>query len=692
MNAGLRKPHGHTTTVRVTRPALAFLSTLGKRVRRWALTSALLSVIAGLPHAAAVAGASGASAPPAPHLNGRLPRPAGLAPWVDFWRDIYGARHDGVLTLHDARDVSVVYAVLETAPGQSMRARFERAEPEIAAFQRALQDVADGLRHPTSPYQDRVLWLWDGKLDPATLREAAQHIRMQVGHADTFRTALQTAHRWRPWINRVLDAHGLPRDLGAIPFVETFFRNEVAPDSGARGIWQFTNTAARRDMYVDEAIDERLSFYKSTLAAARLLSHNYAITRRWPLAVTAYNHGTRGVIRAVRELNTRDLGVIARRYAGPEFGFASRNFYAQVLAAAEVEQQRDHFFGAKPAADTARTRFALKLRSPRTLREVSVEQNISVAGLRSANPDVMSDAFEKERRLPAGFTLWVNCVDDCPTPDALLSQSDRPAVSDYTVKSGDTLGHIAVRMDTTVAELARVNQLNPSAPLQIGYTLHIPSSDAKSRYIDFPAELSFDGAYDAEPSGIDEHRQPQPVQFDSSVALLRQLRASRPRQPDASATTVVLPNVQEYKLLDSDTLALLHGESTGLIARWLDLDTKSIHDFNGLEDGAILDIGHRLALPFTHVNGAEFERRRLRYHRDRQYAWYQKWSIDGTIEYAIQPGDRLWQIAEKQYNVPHWLLLEYNPTLDFSRVRPGQLLTLPRIQAKPMDGRERQAS
>ena len=612
-----------------------------------------------------------------------LPRPASLQPWVDFWIDVYGRHHDGVLTLHDSRDAGIVYATLETPRGQSLRDRRLRAEPEIDAFREALLDVAEGERRARTPYHDRVLALWGPDANPLTLRAAAEHIRFQVGHAEAFRDALSRSRVWRPWINRVLTAHRLPRELGAIPFVESFFRPDVAPSSGARGIWQFTLQAGQRDMHIGDGIDERLSFYKSTLAAARLLSHNLSITRRWPLAVTAYNHGTPGMIRAVRQLDTRDFGLIARQYSHPEFGFASRNFYAQVLAAAYVEAHQSRFFSALPPVSPRPTRFALTLSEPRSLREISVEQDVSLAGLASANPDILDPQYRQHKRLPAGFTVFVNCINDCP--DEQSNAVETPSGNGptrYTVRSGDTLGHIAVRVDSTVAELARVNRLDPNEPLAIGRTLDVPGAEADLSFLQFPPELRLDKPFDARAASTRQTQAMQPAQQDNFSALTAALLAARPPVPDAASETVVLPDTAQYALLPDSRLALLHGESTGLIARWLDIDTQSLHTLNGLARDAVLDVGHVLYLAFDHVPRAEFERRRLRHHRDKQYAWYARWQIDGTLEHEIAPGDRLWRIAQQRYNVPQWLLLEYNPDLDFTRIRPGSRLTVPRARPR----------
>jgi membrane-bound lytic murein transglycosylase D len=74
----------------------------------------------------------------------------------------------------------------------------------------------------------------------------------------------------------------------------------------------------------------------STQAAAKLLQMNYRQLGSWPLALTAYNHGTAGVSRAVRATGSRDLCTIIERYQSRSFRFASSNFYAQFLAARHV--------------------------------------------------------------------------------------------------------------------------------------------------------------------------------------------------------------------------------------------------------------------------------------------------------------------------------------------------------------------
>ena len=98
-------------------------------------------------------------------------------------------------------------------------------------------------------------------------------------------------------------------------------------------------------MRVDEVVDERMDPHKATIGAARLLRDNYRRLEAWPLAITAYNHGASGIERAARAVGTRDIGVIAHRYQSRIFGFASRNFYSEFLAASQIHRDPERYFG-----------------------------------------------------------------------------------------------------------------------------------------------------------------------------------------------------------------------------------------------------------------------------------------------------------------------------------------------------------
>ena len=86
-------------------------------------------------------------------------------------------------------------------------------------------------------------------------------------------------------------------------------------------------------LIVNSYIDERNNPYKASAAAAQLFMTNFRELGTWPLAITAYNHGRGGMQRAIHETGSEQLGTIIRQYKSNSFGFASKNFYSEFLAA-----------------------------------------------------------------------------------------------------------------------------------------------------------------------------------------------------------------------------------------------------------------------------------------------------------------------------------------------------------------------
>jgi membrane-bound lytic murein transglycosylase D len=148
-----------------------------------------------------------------------------------------------------------------------------------------------------------------------------------------------------PAMQAILRQHGVPEELAHLTLVESCFNLEAYSKVGAAGVWQFMPSTGRQYMTVDGAIDERRDPLRSTQAAAEHLRGDYEVLGTWPLAITAYNHGRGGMARAVRTVGTTDFGEISSNYRGPAFGFASRNFYPEFLAALEVVARSEDHFG-----------------------------------------------------------------------------------------------------------------------------------------------------------------------------------------------------------------------------------------------------------------------------------------------------------------------------------------------------------
>lgn len=100
----------------------------------------------------------------------------------------------------------------------------------------------------------------------------------------------------------VFDQHGLPRELKYIAVIESGLKLNAGSRSGAVGPWAFMPAAAKEyGLRISKGKDERLDYFKSTHAAARLLTDLYDRYGDWLLVIAAYNSGPGFVDKAIKK-------------------------------------------------------------------------------------------------------------------------------------------------------------------------------------------------------------------------------------------------------------------------------------------------------------------------------------------------------------------------------------------------------
>jgi membrane-bound lytic murein transglycosylase D len=276
-----------------------------------------------------------------------FPCPPELEHLKSFWIEMFTERNGDWTVLHDKDDPRIRYETLATG-GMSESARRELLRTRIRYYTKVLEDLA--LKAPSrwTEEEKRVAGYFGEGGRTSRYLEAAGKIRGQRGVRANFREGLIRSGRWKQTIEAIFASYGIPSELAALPHVESSFNPEALSKAGAAGVWQFTRGTGKRFLRIERHVDERRDVYVSTHAAARYLQSAHEKLGAWPLAVTSYNHGVEGMLRAKRELGTNDIARMIRDYDGPYFGFASKNFYAEFLAALEISRNPEAYFGPLP--------------------------------------------------------------------------------------------------------------------------------------------------------------------------------------------------------------------------------------------------------------------------------------------------------------------------------------------------------
>ena len=102
-------------------------------------------------------------------------------------------------------------------------------------------------------------------------------------------------------IRPIMKRNGLPDDFVFLAVAESGLQNDVVSPSGATGIWQFvTGTGKNYGLQIDEFVDERLNYEKSTEAACEYLKESKERFGSWTLAAASFNMGQEGLSRSMK--------------------------------------------------------------------------------------------------------------------------------------------------------------------------------------------------------------------------------------------------------------------------------------------------------------------------------------------------------------------------------------------------------
>jgi len=291
---------------------------------------------------------------------------------------------------------------------------------------------------------------------------------------------LGLAQHYMPIIEEILDMYNLPLELRAMAVIESALNPRAVSRAKAKGMWQFIYpTALRYNLKINSYVDERLDPIASTHAAARYLKDLYGIFGDWSLAIAAYNCGDGNVRKAIRRSGgKRDYWDIY-----PYLPRETRGYVPLFVGAGYMlEYYREHRLHPKSVSMPVQVD-TFMVNKMLHFEQVSEIVGIPVDELRDFNPQYLHDIIPGASqpyvlRVPFDYTglfaekekeiyAYKDSVYFNPNIIKQIAQRGNASIDSrsqliHRVRSGETLGSIALKYHVKVSDIQYWNNLKNS--------------------------------------------------------------------------------------------------------------------------------------------------------------------------------------------------------------------------------------
>lgn len=272
------------------------------------------------------------------------------------------------------------------------------------------------------------------------------------------------------YIVQELEKRQMPLELALLPIVESAFDPLAYSPARAAGMWQFMPTTGKRfGLKQNSWYDGRRDVIQSTQAALDYLQYLYnTLEHDWLNAIAAYNAGEGRIMRAIQANKKRRLPT---DFWSLDLPSETTAYVPKLLALVDILQRPEEFQIVWKFIANEPKIAIVDVGNQLDLAVAAEMAEMSVADLQALNP-----GFSQWATDPEGPHQLVLPVEKTATFSDNLAQTPADRLMQwqpYQVKSGDTLGAIAKRYQTSVTALTRLNKLDGNT-IRIGQTLLIP--------------------------------------------------------------------------------------------------------------------------------------------------------------------------------------------------------------------------
>ena len=305
---------------------------------------------------------------------------------------------------------------------------------------------------------------------------------------------------------------------------------------------------------------------------------------------------------------------------------------------------------------------------------VASRAGATVTAAAPAPPSVVSPAGE----VAAAAVATPNVAAPAAAAPAAGMTAEAASSQYYLVQSDDTVQTIAARTGVTVTKLMELNSIPDPDYIYGGERLRLAAAAPEPETVTTAATL------DSAKAAVQESEEEEQAlsAADRSASNTEPVTAGQEEGPQLAPgiTGQDTADPVDYSVNGDGTIRVVAAETLGHYADWLGTSANRLRTLNRLHGRTPVVMGRRLKLEFEHVTPAQFEQKRRDYHQRLQAAYFASHRIAGTEVYVARRGDSLWSITQRNVKVPIWLLQQYNPELDFSDLKPGTQISLPKVE------------
>lgn len=336
--------------------------------------------------------------------SAQFPQPKSMKPMVSFWERVYSEWSEDQAIYHDNRYLNVIYEIVDV-PNYNRR-NFMLAHEDV--LRERLTEMVESYttKRPLTHEQKKWIAMLKKAGGEQAIYEAPERLRYQTGLKNNFRRGLEVSGYYLPEFKKIMKHNQVPTEIAYLPHVESSFHGRAYSHVGAAGMWQFMPATARAYLPMKRnVIDGRMDPFMAAQGAALYLKDAHDRVQEWPLALTGYNHGVGGMARAKAEIGP-DIGKIVWEYEGPRFGFASRNFYAEFLAAKHVAENGSNYFP-DLVHKAPRRVDGIILHEPMKVRDLANVVMVSEMTLIELNPAWLKHVRTNKAAIPENIPVWL---------------------------------------------------------------------------------------------------------------------------------------------------------------------------------------------------------------------------------------------------------------------------------------------